>query len=108
MLRYSQYEITFLLRRLFNESWILRKQFRYSMIALALTTFCAARVLAQGGHQHAITTQHEAPAHNNRASARIKIVRESTKRFKDVSVARAEGYVLQFERSVTACRDERW
>jgi hypothetical protein len=30
------------------------------------------------------------------ASALIKIVRESTERFKDVSVAEGEGYVLQF------------
>jgi hypothetical protein len=43
-----------------------------------------------------LITQHESPDHNNRSSALIKIVRESTERFKDVSVAQAEGYVLQF------------
>jgi hypothetical protein len=74
----------------------LAKQVRYSMVALTLTTFCAARALAQGGHEHVVTTQHESPDHNNRSSALIKIVRESTERFKDVSVAQAEGYVLQF------------
>lgn len=72
------------------------KQFRYSMIALTLTTFCAERALAQGGHEHGVITQYKSPDHNNRSSALIKIVRESTERFKDVSVAQAEGYVLQF------------
>jgi hypothetical protein len=72
------------------------KMFRYSTIALALTTFCAACALAQGGHEHVVTTQHESADHNKRASALIKLVRESTERFKDVSVAEKEGYALQF------------
>ncbi len=78
------------------KSGFVTKQFRYSMIVLALATFCSARALAQGGHQHVVTTQQESPDHNSRSSALIKIVRESTERFKDVSVAQAEGYVLQF------------
>jgi hypothetical protein len=41
------------------------------------------------------TTQPTAQQSRN-ASALIKIVRESTERFKDVSVAEAEGYALQF------------
>ena len=32
----------------------------------------------------------------NNANALIKIVRDSTERFKDVSMAMAEGYALQF------------
>ena len=72
------------------------KQFRYFMMALAVTTLGAAPALAQGGHEHVLSTQPESPGHNSRASALIKIVRESTERFKDVSVAQAEGYVLQF------------
>jgi hypothetical protein len=36
------------------------------------------------------------PQQKGNASALIKIVRESTERFKDVSVAEAEGYALQF------------
>ncbi|PYV67467.1 MAG: hypothetical protein DMG96_39255 [Acidobacteria bacterium] len=41
--------------------------------------------------------QHQlATGQQNKASALIKIVRESTERFKDVSVAEREGYALQF------------
>jgi len=43
-----------------------------------------------------VTKQHQSPGHSTRASALIKVVRESTERFQDVSVAQAEGYVLQF------------
>jgi hypothetical protein len=75
----------------------LAKQFHYSMIALALTSLCATRALAQSNHERVLTAQHEStPDHNNRASALIKIVRESTERFKDVSVAEKDGYALQF------------
>jgi hypothetical protein len=64
-------------------------QFQYFMIAVVLMSVGTVRALAQDGHSHT-------PAQNSSASALIKIVRESTERFKDVSVAKAEGYALQF------------
>lgn len=41
-------------------------------------------------------SQMRAPSHPDDANALIKIVRESTERFKDVAVAQAEGYELRF------------
>jgi hypothetical protein len=73
-------------------------QFLYSMIGLAFMNVCLSRALAQDGHTPMLTTQHHEPTleQQSKASALIKIVRESTERFKDVSVAQAEGYALQF------------
>ncbi len=68
-----------------------------SLIYLGL--FCAGVVcaLAQDGHSQMPAMQHEQMAEQkSQASALIRIVRDSTERFKDVSVAEAEGYVLQF------------
>jgi len=72
-------------------------QLQYSMIALALMSVCLSRALAQD-HSHTSTTQNQELTANQKmnASALIRIVRESTERFKDVSVAQAEGYALQF------------
>jgi hypothetical protein len=66
---------------------------RYCLTTLALLSASLLCALAQDSHSHieAIPQQHR-----NDASALIKIVRESTERFKDVSVAEAEGYALQF------------
>ena len=73
-------------------------QFQYSMIALILMSVCTARALGQRGHAHTMTAQNQELRADKKmnASALIKIVRESTERFKDVSVAGREGYVLQF------------
>jgi hypothetical protein len=72
-------------------------QFQYSMIALVLMSVCASRALAQDGHSHTLTPQHElTPDRKSKPSALLKIVRESTERFQDVKVAEAEGYALQF------------
>src|SRR5436305_8361813 len=74
----------------------LAKQFRYAVIALALMNFYSALSLAQETHAHT-TQQHELTLNQtNKSSALVKIVREATERFKDVSVARSEGYALQF------------
>ena len=67
-----------------------------SMIALVLTGVgsCA---LAQEGHAHANTTQQQgATKQTTSDGALVQIVRQSTERFKNVSVAEAEGYALQF------------
>ena len=73
-------------------------QFQYSMILLVLLAVCRALAPAQAGHLHTLTTQHHELTldQQSKASALIKIVRDSTERFKDVSVAEAEGYALQF------------
>jgi hypothetical protein len=64
---------------------------RYCLTTLALLSASLVCALAQDGHSHMPT-----PQQKSNASALIKIVRESTERFKDVSVAEAEGYALQF------------
>jgi hypothetical protein len=53
--------------------------------------------LAQDDHSHTATAQQHQMSRDQRyAGALLKIVRQSTERFKDVSVALAEGYALQF------------
>src|SRR6266567_3350964 len=66
--------------------------------ALVLMNVCPSRALAQDGHSHAPTPQQYKAAVDpqSNAGALIKIVRDSTERFKNVSVAEAEGYALQF------------
>ena len=73
-------------------------RFQYSMITLALMSVCPVRARAQDAHSHTPTPQHQemTPAQKSQANALVKIVRDSTERFKDVSVAQAEGYALQF------------
>ena len=72
--------------------------FEYSVIALALINVCPSPSMAQEGHSHTQTTQQQemTPDQKNKANALIKIVRDSTERYKDVSVAEADGYALQF------------
>jgi hypothetical protein len=62
------------------------------MIALAVVNLSPLRVLAQDEHAAHIAT----PDQIARAGALVKIVRDSTARFKDVSAAQAEGYALMF------------
>jgi hypothetical protein len=71
---------------------------RYSVIALALTSLGPLCALAQDGHSHEAEHQQNqmTQEQRNNANALVKIVRQSTERFKDVSVAEAEGYALQF------------
>jgi hypothetical protein len=73
-------------------------RFQYCMIALVLMSVYSLRALAQDGHPHPPTAQQkkQTPAQQSNASALVKIVQDSTERFKDVSVAEAEGYALQF------------
>ncbi|HET6177057.1 MAG TPA: hypothetical protein VFE61_09010 [Candidatus Sulfotelmatobacter sp.] len=73
-------------------------QFQYSMFALLLMSVCPFRALAQVSHSHTAAAQQteQTPDQTGQQNALLKIVRESTARFKDVSVAEAEGYALQF------------
>jgi hypothetical protein len=79
-------------------SGFLNKQLRYSVISLALVNFYVTRAIAQGSHAQMPSMQQQqlTPDRRHEASALIKVVRESTARFRDVSVAEREGYALQF------------
>lgn len=69
------------------------KQFGQSM-GLALLGICPVGLLAQAGHSHTIA----APNHQLATSQAelLKVVRESTAKYKDVSAAEADGYHLLF------------
>jgi methanethiol S-methyltransferase len=66
--------------------------------ALVVMSCWSAQTLAQGGQTHTLASQHQQATADRKgeASAFIKVVRESTERFSDVSVAEAEGYGLTF------------
>ena len=61
-------------------------------LALGIVILMSAwTVRAQDNHSHGSTSEK-----SSQASALVKVVREATERFKDVAVAEAEGYSLQF------------
>jgi len=70
----------------------------YPLIGLvALMSGWPSHALAQNDPTHALTSHHESSSsQGNDAGAFVKLVRESTERFRDVSVAEAEGYHLVF------------
>ena len=72
----------------------LTKQFQHSMMAFVLMGICPAGLLAQSGNSHETTAQNQplTPAR----SALLKVIRENTAKYKDVSVAEADGYALLF------------
>ncbi|MGH9516118.1 MAG: hypothetical protein ACRD3P_10630 [Terriglobales bacterium] len=76
--------------------WI--TQIQYSLIALAVATVFSLQSQAQNSQSSALTMHHQMVSNqnNSQAGALIRIVRQATERFKDVSVAEAEGYSLQF------------
>ncbi len=66
----------------------------YYIVALTLLGVCSSSASARDENSH---SQHEmTPEQQKKAGALLRIVREATARFKDVSVAEAEGYALQF------------
>ena len=69
-----------------------------AVLALALMSLSPLHVMAQDGHSHpAADHQREmTPEQLSQSAALIKVVREATERFKDVGMARLEGYALQF------------
>jgi hypothetical protein len=69
---------------------------RHSILTLAILAACASHSLAQDAHATMANMDAAKQGHSRNASALIKIVRDSTERFKDVETAKAEGYVLQF------------
>lgn len=66
---------------------------RQSMLTLAVLAAGSSHGFAQDAHSHMAAMKR---AESSSASGLIKIVRDSTERFKDVNVAKAEGYALQF------------
>jgi hypothetical protein len=66
--------------------------------ALLVMNFWPSSALAQDHEASMLTAHHEESTseQRNQTNAFVKVVRESTQRFRDVSVAIAEGYVLQF------------
>jgi hypothetical protein len=78
---------------------LLATHFQYFLVAvLFLVSVGTTRALVQDGHTHTTTTQQEqlTSAQKSRRNALVKIVRDSTERFQDVSEAVSEGYLLQF------------
>jgi hypothetical protein len=70
-------------------------QFRYSIVALVLVSVCSMRALAQDDHLHTMAQQnHETTTEQQ--SVLLKLVREATARFKDVSEAERAHYALLF------------
>jgi hypothetical protein len=69
-----------------------------SIAALVLAGVCASSAYAQDHDAHIQGSEaHDATAdQQDKAGALIKLVRDSTERFKDVAVAEKEGYALQF------------
>jgi hypothetical protein len=73
-------------------------RFQYSSIALLMMGVGSIPALAQDAHSHNQSAQHQelTPEQKSQASALIKVVRDSTERYKDVNAAKADGYALQF------------
>jgi hypothetical protein len=72
------------------------RQLQFSIIALFVMGFWPSCILAQDAHAQMLKAQHDMTADQSKAGALLKIVRDSTARFQDVSAAAAEGYALQF------------
>jgi hypothetical protein len=75
-------------------------RFGYSLtgIVIAVASSLSAGAMAQDGVKQQSTSQHHSPSpqHNNQTGEFIEVVRDATRRFRDVSVAVAEGYTEQF------------
>src|ERR1700712_3050771 len=73
------------------------RRLQHATIALAFLSVGSLHLLAQDSHSHDATQEHEMTwEQKHKASTLLSIVRQSTERFKDVSVAEGEGYALQF------------
>src|SRR5262249_37003587 len=69
-----------------------------ALLSILLMNVCPSRALAQDGHSHTAKPQQNetTPDQQNNARTLLRIVRESTKRFRNVSGSEAEGEALQF------------
>ncbi len=71
------------------------RMFRFLISAFLFGMICAY-ALGQEEHSHPATQMQSIEQKQSDAGTLIKIVRESTERFKDVRVAEREGYALMF------------
>jgi len=73
-------------------------QLQYSALALVLMNVCPSHAVAQEGHSHGPMPQQRVMTLDEPDDANnlLAIVRQATERFKNVAVAEAEGYTLQF------------
>jgi len=74
-------------------------RFEYPLIgAFVALSFASSGALAQDHDAHMTTSQHQTQTaeQKKQGNALVKIVREATERFRDVSVAENEGYGLLF------------
>ena len=73
-------------------------RFQYLIFGLVVMTAGPSKMAAQPAHSHVQEIQQNELSRGQQAEANalVKIVRDSTERFKDASVAVAEGYALQF------------
>jgi len=72
----------------------LAKRIQYLMLAMIVMGTCPGAAQAQNAHAHEPAAEPQSLTRSQ--SALLKIVRENTERFKDVTVAEAEGYSLLF------------
>lgn len=82
------------LRNTFKKAQATTMRLSQAVAALALLAACSLPACAQAAHTH--TDPQATPDLQSKANELIKVVRQSTERFKDVSVAEKEGYALQF------------
>ncbi len=71
-------------------------KFTISLITLTLMGVCTVYAAAQDIHSHAVSSQEQSQEQSSQAGALLRVVRESTERFKDVKVAEHAGYRLEF------------
>lgn len=69
---------------------------QYLMIAVVFMSVGGWRALAQEGHSHAHVQAQQTEAQKKQAGDLLKIVQNATEQYKDVTVAEANGYALQF------------
>jgi hypothetical protein len=76
----------------------LTARFHCIVIGLATLGICHLNALAQDGHTHTPSSQiqEQTAEQKSQANALIHIVRQATEKYKDVAVAEADGYALQF------------
>jgi hypothetical protein len=72
----------------------LERLFQFSTITLISAAICVGSAMAQTGHPHETTTKKQQLT--DAQGALLEAVRDSTARYKDVSVAESDGYSLLF------------
>ena len=68
-------------------------QLSAAALMVAVVCVCTSSALAQDGHSH---NAQQNDAMGSQAQTLLNVVRQATEKYKDVSVAEADGYALQF------------